>query len=150
MNYLLYVEHAAENLQFFLWIRDYIVRFSELPESLKILSPPVDVEKLEVEPPKTPLTPKSASKNTAIIFKGTDFDAPQVTTLEVSCDSFESPLPSPAGEKPASITPWDDGTTTLSGSRRTDTRQAVANAFESADVKWQPCQYGSSSCILIT
>jgi hypothetical protein len=39
MDYLLYVEHAAENLQFYLWFDDYSRRFKAIPESQKILSP---------------------------------------------------------------------------------------------------------------
>ncbi|EFQ97188.1 hypothetical protein MGYG_00231 [Nannizzia gypsea CBS 118893] len=40
MNYLLYVERAAENLQFYLWYQDYIQRFASLSESQWALSPP--------------------------------------------------------------------------------------------------------------
>ncbi|KAK2829840.1 hypothetical protein FQN49_007207 [Arthroderma sp. PD_2] len=40
MNYLIYVERAAENLQFYLWYRDYIQRFAALSESHWALSPP--------------------------------------------------------------------------------------------------------------
>ncbi|EEQ30240.1 hypothetical protein McanCB56680_001237 [Microsporum canis] len=40
MNYLIYVERAAENLQFYLWYQDYIQRFAALSESQWALSPP--------------------------------------------------------------------------------------------------------------
>lgn len=39
MNYLKYVEYNAENLQFYLWYRDYCKRFSELPALQKVLAP---------------------------------------------------------------------------------------------------------------
>ncbi|KAF2994911.1 hypothetical protein E8E13_000136 [Curvularia kusanoi] len=39
MNFLKYIELSAENLQFFLWYRDYSKRFNELPASEKVLSP---------------------------------------------------------------------------------------------------------------
>ncbi len=39
MNYLIYIEQNAENLQFFLWYRDYVRRFELLPEKEKVLSP---------------------------------------------------------------------------------------------------------------
>lgn len=39
MNYLLYIERAAENLQFFLWHKDYTRRFARLPEAQHELSP---------------------------------------------------------------------------------------------------------------
>ncbi|KAL2265534.1 hypothetical protein VTJ83DRAFT_6634 [Remersonia thermophila] len=40
MDYLLYVEHNAENLQFFLWYWDYVQRWSTLLPRQKALSPP--------------------------------------------------------------------------------------------------------------
>ncbi len=40
MNFLLYIENSAENLQFYLWFRDYVKRFEQLPENEKKLSPP--------------------------------------------------------------------------------------------------------------
>lgn len=39
MNYLVYVERAAENLQFYLWYKDYVRRFSAMPEDQQRLSP---------------------------------------------------------------------------------------------------------------
>jgi hypothetical protein len=39
MDYLVYIAHDAENLQFFLWLRDYTERFNALTESQQNLSP---------------------------------------------------------------------------------------------------------------
>lgn len=39
MDYLMYVAKDAENLQFFLWFRDYVKRFESLSENEKRLSP---------------------------------------------------------------------------------------------------------------
>lgn len=39
MDYLMYVAHDAENLQFFLWYRDYCARFEALDQYEKNLSP---------------------------------------------------------------------------------------------------------------
>ena len=39
MNFLKYIELSAENLQFYLWFRDYSKRYNELPDSEKALSP---------------------------------------------------------------------------------------------------------------
>jgi hypothetical protein len=39
MGYLVYIEHSAENLQFYLWYRDYIRRWNALPASQRALSP---------------------------------------------------------------------------------------------------------------
>ena len=40
MEYLVYVTHDAENLQFYLWLKDYSLRFEAAPESDRVLSPP--------------------------------------------------------------------------------------------------------------
>ncbi|KAL3422693.1 hypothetical protein PVAG01_06849 [Phlyctema vagabunda] len=48
MDYLIYVEHSAENLQFYLWYREYERRFEALPESEKALSPPWTPENSEI------------------------------------------------------------------------------------------------------
>ena len=39
LNYLTYVTHDAENLQFYLWMVDYFQRFRNAPKAEKILSP---------------------------------------------------------------------------------------------------------------
>ncbi|KAL8295711.1 hypothetical protein RB597_009203 [Gaeumannomyces tritici] len=39
MNYLIYIERAAENLQFFLWYRDYSARFAAAPATDRALAP---------------------------------------------------------------------------------------------------------------
>ena len=39
MDYLVYIEFSAENLQFYLWFKDYVRRFETLPEKEKALSP---------------------------------------------------------------------------------------------------------------
>ncbi|CAG8958179.1 hypothetical protein HYFRA_00000531 [Hymenoscyphus fraxineus] len=49
MNYLVYVEHNAENLQFYLWYKDYCTRFHALPEHEKALSPPFTQRSSEEE-----------------------------------------------------------------------------------------------------
>ncbi|ESZ94790.1 hypothetical protein SBOR_4809 [Sclerotinia borealis F-4128] len=40
MNYLEYIEHAPENLQFFLWFRDYTLRFEKSKPSNPFSTPP--------------------------------------------------------------------------------------------------------------
>ena len=39
MDYLVYISHDAENLQFFLWLQDYTRRFQNMPNSEQCLSP---------------------------------------------------------------------------------------------------------------
>ncbi len=40
MDYLVYVSHDAENLQFYLWLQDYTKRFYATPRPEQVLSPP--------------------------------------------------------------------------------------------------------------
>jgi hypothetical protein len=42
MDYLVYVAHDAESLQFFLWYRDYSKRFNALNQNSRELSPVVE------------------------------------------------------------------------------------------------------------
>ncbi|KAK3330551.1 hypothetical protein B0H66DRAFT_67092 [Apodospora peruviana] len=80
MNYLIYVERSAENLQFFLWYRDYVKRFKEAGTSDMALAPEwtramedeviARIQKEHAE--KARKEPKSAVVTN--IFKGTDFE----------------------------------------------------------------------------
>ncbi|KAH8171870.1 Regulator of G protein signaling superfamily [Sarocladium implicatum] len=77
MNYLVYIEHSAENLQFFLWFRDYQQRFENAQTSDVALAQEwtqameddaiAKVRKINAEKMKP--EPKAAE-----IFKGTDFE----------------------------------------------------------------------------
>ncbi|KAL1960516.1 hypothetical protein VTO42DRAFT_7815 [Malbranchea cinnamomea] len=68
MDYLLYVERAAENLQFFLWYRDYKRRFAHLPPSQRSLSPewtkkPRHAQSLQSIPQDDPLRAGASSSS---------------------------------------------------------------------------------------
>ncbi len=52
MDYLYYVEHSAESLQFFLWYYDYIQRWSQLLPEEKALAAVWDPEKVEEPRPR--------------------------------------------------------------------------------------------------
>lgn len=68
MDYLVYVAHDAENLQFYLWLADYTKRFEALPQMAKDLSPewrndetamPCIPPKALVKPLPTPINKES-------------------------------------------------------------------------------------------
>ena len=42
MDYLVYIAHDAENLQFYLWYRDYTKRFNALNKNSRELSPYIE------------------------------------------------------------------------------------------------------------
>ena len=136
MNYLLYIERAAENLQFYLWFRGYLKRFQDLPANEKSLSPPWGPER--GDPPalgQRGPRPRQAPPGTAAeIFKGTDFDP--------SAYSEKGPVTevNPFEDDWSSAKLRDDETATLQSSIRTDVKKSVAQAFEAADVKLQPCK----------
>lgn len=135
MNYLKYIEHAAENLQFFLWYRDYCQRFEKLPDSEKKLSPEWTKQQLQNDATiHTKITP-----GVAAIFKGTDFEkASQVQVFE-SVNPFSTPplLPDDLKKETASLDSADFSD--LSMVKTNHTQRAKA-AFVSAGLKWAPCK----------
>jgi len=79
MDYLVYVTYDAENLQFFMWYRDYLKRFNELSPEAQSLSPPVDIivgqnsdSKSVIEMKTDPMSSNSTAKT-----KSSDFPIPQ-------------------------------------------------------------------------
>ena len=147
MNYLMYIEHAAENLQFFLWYKDYVKRFNELPANEQALAPTWTAEQAEAETnqPSVP-TKQQISAETAAVFKGTDFAPPIASVTEVRNNPFNTPPRTPVGDR-ESINPseqaWSDNGSTLNMSHHTGSahHKKAAGAFEGADLKWQPCEW---------
>ncbi|KAM3541703.1 hypothetical protein ARSEF1564_005392 [Beauveria bassiana] len=78
MNYLIYIEHAAENLQFFLWYRDYAKRFADADTTDLHLSPEwtQTMEDEAVARIRKDNADKMRPENAvaAELFKGTDFE----------------------------------------------------------------------------
>lgn len=152
MNYLIYIEHAAENLQFFLWYRDYIKRFDALPAKEKALAPVWTVEQAEAEAnanQTNPSAPKMVSPETAAVFKGTDFAAPRASVIEVRGDPFHTPPMTPDNERTeresmVQSDVWSDIGSTFVSSGNQSFQKKAGEAFQGADLKWQPCK--STSC----
>ena len=79
MNYLIYVEHSAENLQFYLWYKDYANRFRDASTADIALSPEWTeaMEDDAVAKIRREHTEKiRPSPEAAAIFRGTDFEKP--------------------------------------------------------------------------
>ena len=146
MNYLIYIEHAAENLQFFLWYRNYVKRFDALASNEKALAPVWSVEQAEAEAniPQNTLAPKTISPETAAVFKGTDFAPPKSSVVEVRNNPFHTPPMTPNGERASMVqSDWSEVGSTFATSNKSH-RQKAGEAFQGADLKWQPCRW---SCI---
>ena len=142
MNYLIYIEHAAENLQFFLWHRDYTSRFSALPPSEKALAPEWSPKKLEAENKEhSTAGPKNLSPETTEIFNGTGFAVPKPVAVEVKSDPFSTPPRTPNGHRPSTVpseSGWSDNSMTAYSSRGANFQKQASDAYQGADVKWQP------------
>ena len=147
MNYLIYIEHAAENLQFFLWYKDYQKRFTALSASEQALAP-IWTPEPETNQPGNGQKHK-ISADTAAIFKGTGFAPPVASVVEVKGNPFNTPPRTPTKTPNAdtqsisqSEFDWSDNGSTLNAGRQTggSHQKVAANAFDSADVKYQPCK----------
>lgn len=148
MNYLIYIEYAAENLQFFLWHRDYVKRFAELRPNERALAPEWTVEQAEAEAlasqAVTTSGQKLISREVATVFKGTDFAPPTASMIELkSGDPFHTPPRTPTAGGRDSVTPsefgWGESDSVLRTPARSY-RKTAAGAFAEADLKWQPCK----------
>ena len=140
MNYLVYVEHAAENLQFYLWHQDYTKRFNAAPTADKNLAPEwtqameddaiVQIQKDQAEHLRK-------RQPGAEIFIGTDFEKKAVfeTTFHESANPFSTPPMSPGstGDQESVYAFSQVGSTAATH------RSQSNDAFASAGVK-SPCK----------
>ncbi|ATY60501.1 Regulator of G signaling superfamily [Cordyceps militaris] len=134
MNYLIYIEHAAENLQFFLWHKDYVKRFGGADTTDLCLSPEwTQTMEDEVVARLRKDTAEKTRPNNAVasaLFKGTDFEKqghdagssnPFNTPPRVSHDT-----PDQASLRTASQVPSSNGATY---------RSQASDAFHAAGAK---------------
>lgn len=136
MNYLKYIEHAAENLQFWLWYRDYSKRFSDLPPNEQCLAPEWTVEQAEAETPKIP---QKVSPETVAALAGTDF----AIRKPRRGNPFETPPATPVD--PMKKTSPSVITGEVEVNDEDFIHAKAAGAFEKADLKWQPCESAASA-----
>jgi hypothetical protein len=138
MNFLKYIELSAENLQFFLWYRDYVKRFTALPESEKVLSPEWTGEKnLETRPGTV-----GYNADAAAILKGTDFanEGKVAESDKGGNNPFFTPPRTPTSfehGREYSLDSYDESMTT----GKVDHTQRAAGAFDNAGLKWKPREY---------
>jgi hypothetical protein len=135
MDYLVYIEHNAENLQFFLWYKDYCKRFEALPEREKSLSSPFYPDTAEVpDLTRGRDLEKEAAKRQKKIYRETSIgydskgaalfseDKDALSPTRPVADGFEHSFESPSASEFSSIP--------------NDTEVAAQ-----AGLKWQPCMY---------
>jgi len=156
MNYLIYVERAAENLQFFLWYKDYEKRFfsniksSDLDLSREWTQEMEDQAILRLKKEHADKARQRSAKkpddSLAKIFEGTDFEKPdgiqsrkqssvKIQTFNGSGgDPFSTPPTTPVG-----IEPHHSHSDYISSNGATHRSQANL-AFTSAGAK-APCTF---------
>jgi hypothetical protein len=129
MDYLIYVERNAENLQFYLWYIDYVRRWNELPAKDRALSPkwqpePVEIQNLVKEKDRRSL-PRSS------------IHSPVQSNFEKAIsEEFEG-----KGIK-------SDGCSFITASGKGSVLPTVAEINAQAGLKWQPCGSPSAPYIL--
>jgi hypothetical protein len=148
MNYLKYIEHAAENLQFYLWLRQYTEKFNALPDSERALAPEwkmtqAESDKLVSETTRT----MKISADTVAALKGTGLDSTPKIAESEKPNPFGTPERTPSEESdrtpPMSMVGSEDARSgwmsTFSGNTD-DTRKRAADAYGEAGLKWKPCK----------
>lgn len=152
MNYLIYIEHSAENLQFFLWHRSYVKRFHSAGTVDLVLAPEWTVDMQEEAFDKLQKDHRDGLKRdpatVAAVFKGTDFEKKGSRGLaggnDFSTLAMERPSPifSEMGTNPFSTpprTPDGEVQPTSGGSHAMSYRAQANEAFASANIK-VPCK----------
>jgi hypothetical protein len=143
MNYLKYIEYSAENLQFFLWYRDYASRWEKLKDTEKALAPEWTVS-AEADATVSTSIPKRMAPHVAEMLRDTDFDD------RANKAHIDRGYPFPTSNSPSfdehdissdrgSIV--SDERTLFSSTVSTNHAIATEQAFEDAGVKWQPCMF---------
>lgn len=147
MDYLKYVSHDAENLQFYLWLKDYTKRFNELKASEKMLSPewkPTGEEK-KVEQQTTRRSKKILSGGTTEINfdnldaanKGTHNSGINLKGLKYvqSVATFSEPPTSPT----ATVSDYNSFISRSIHSQKSIS-EIADDANNSVGLKWQGCE----------
>ncbi|KAK7408853.1 hypothetical protein QQX98_008976 [Neonectria punicea] len=134
MTYLIYVEHAAENLQFYLWYKDYEKRFNTADTAdVKLASEwtqamqddavakirKENVDKVRREPIVTE------------IFKGSDFEKQGNDKIIDGANPFSTPPQSSRGDAPSMYAASNAATSTNASSYHTQ----ASEAFQAAGVR---------------
>lgn len=131
MDFLVYIEHDAENLQFFMWYRDYLKRWNELPAKERALAPEWTSEQAQ-HARNEAMTEKKLNSDAAQILKGTEFDNKVKKTGDAP-NPFNTPPRTPSHEGRDSMAPstvgWTEDGSTL-GSTMVNHQKKTANAFE--------------------
>jgi len=141
MNYLKYIEHSAENLQFYLWFRDYCARWEQLPQSEKALSSIwTQAQQIEADASaRDSVRLQKVSPEAAAVFKDTSFanGGPRVTVDKV--DSFDNPSKTSEDEKQDVMSEYCSSSNDQTLASSTAHRSIADKAFADAGLR-KPCK----------
>lgn len=144
MNYLIYIEHSAENLQFLLWYRSYLERFPKANTADLDLAPEWTQEMQDDAFAQLQQEHRAGMKrdpaHVAALFKGTDFD--KNSKKNSSAGGFPSSFGDDTGGDPFATPPqtaWSSGDVSTPGSTTFTYRKEASDAFAAHDIK-APCQ----------
>lgn len=158
MNYLIYIEHSAENLQFFLWHRSYVTRFHSAKTADLVLAPEWTTEMQEEAFAKLQKDYRDGLKRdpttVAAVFRGTGFEKKGSTGLAGNETSLIMERPSPIfsemGTNPFSTPPrtplGGDAQSSFGGSHAMSYRTQASEAFSSVGIK-APCELDSTTTL---
>lgn len=138
MDYLVYVEFNAENLQFYLWYKDYARRFEALSDAEKALSPAwnpesQDITNLAKDPEEEESKARRQSQAPSLAEPG--FDAKKVVKFsDEGGNRDRHHLSLVKGN-------WSFVSTSLSDA---PTIPTTAEVTAQAGLKWQPCRSSPS------
>lgn len=140
MDFLKYIEHSSENLQFYLWYKDYEQRFANLPDGERNLSPEWTQaqEDAEAAQYRQLLKNKTLASEAKDILKKQNLDGDDDA---VELNEKGNPFRDDASADKASLEsasikrPMSNHTSTKTGFSKT-----AESAFQEHGAKFQPCK----------
>jgi hypothetical protein len=137
MDYLVYVEYNAENLQFFLWYGDYVRRFDALPEKEKVLSPewmPEAKGLPNLSNDREKGEKKKTKRDTLETAMDTGYDSKAATLFDNESEFRTTPT-SPGRH----ISAMKGNGSTIASSVSESTTPSTVELTSQAGLNWQPC-----------
>jgi hypothetical protein len=133
MDYLIYIAHDAETLQFYLWLQDYKRRYSALRKEEQYLSPEWRAAKQAED--RRLAHKKSTAENLGDFPVMDKESAIRMTELSLAAkEVFDEPPMSPT----ATATDYESFITKSVHSQKT-VQELAEDASQQAGLKWQPC-----------
>jgi hypothetical protein len=135
MDYLVYIAHDAETLQFYLWLQDYKKRYATLRKEEQALSPEWQASKLAED---RRLTTKKSTGDFPTMDKESSIRMAELS--KAAKEVFDEP-PTP---ETATATDYESFITKSVDSQKT-VSELADEANQQAGLKWQPCKFISCS-----